>query len=269
MTTKPVWEGTAPTLRAQLDELATHAASFYNGDLFPLFLGGEHGILPPIVHAARHHPSVNGDLSTLTVVQLDAHADLRSSLDDEVFSHACAASRSLDVGVGRLLQAGIRAYSLEEAERIQSDERITTFFARDTQHPHTGRAAWQAWLNQLSSLTGPVHFTLDIDGLDGALVPATGTPVPGGLSYWQAVETIETLFANPNVVVISADVNEIVAQDDTPLTQFTAAALATKIIASHVLARREGRWAPRSSSLTQPPDEMFFQRFEASVPSAS
>ena len=217
MTTKPVWEGTAPTLRAQLDELATHAASFYNGDLFPLFLGGEHGILPPIVHAARHHPSVNGDLSTLTVVQLDAHADLRSSLDDEVFSHACAASRSLDVGVGRLLQAGIRAYSLEEAERIQSDERITTFFARDTQHPHTGRAAWQAWLDQLSSLTGPVHFTLDIDGLDGALVPATGTPVPGGLSYWQAVETIETLFANPNVVVISADVNEIVAQDDTRL----------------------------------------------------
>lgn len=269
ISTEPVWEGTAPTLRAQLDELATHAASFYNGDLFPLFLGGEHGILPPIVHAARHHPSVNGDLSTLTVVQLDAHADLRNSLDDEVFSHACAASRSLDVGVGRLLQAGIRAYSLEEAERIRSDERITTFFARNTQHPHTGGAAWQAWLDQLSSLSGPVHFTLDIDGLDGALVPATGTPVPGGLSYWQAVETIETLFANPKVMVISADVNEIVAQHDTPLTQFTAAGLATKIIASHVLARREGRWAPRSSSLTQPPDETFFQRFEASAPSAS
>ena len=144
-----------------------------------------------------------------------------------------------------------------------------TFFARDTQHPHTGGAAWQAWLDQLSSLTGPVHFTLDIDGLDGALVPATGTPVPGGLSYWQAVETIETLFANPNVVVISADVNEIVAQHDTPLTQFTAAGLATKIVASHVLARREGRWTARSSSSTQSPDETFFQRFEPSVPSAS
>ena len=268
ISTEPVWEGTAPTLRAQLDELAAHAASFYNGDLFPLFLGGEHGILPPIMHAARHHPSVNGDLSTLTVVQLDAHADLRSSLDEEAFSHACAASRSLDVGVGRLLQAGIRAYSLEEAERIQSDERITTFFARDTQHPHTGGAAWQAWLDQLSSLTGPVHFTLDIDGLDGALVPATGTPVPGGLSYWQAVETIETLFANPNVVVISADVNEIVAQHDTPLTQFTAAGLATKIVASHVLARREGRWTASSLPSPLPPDEAYFQRFEPSVLSA-
>lgn len=269
ISTEPIWEGTASTLRAQLDELAAHAAPFYNGDLFPLFLGGEHGILPPIMHAARHHPSVNGDLSTLTVVQLDAHADLRSSLDDEAFSHACAAARSLDVGVGRLLQAGIRAYSLEEAERIQSDERITTFFARDTQHPHTGEAAWQAWLDQLSSLAGPVHFTLDIDGLDGALVPATGTPVPGGLSYWQAVETIETLFANPNVVVISADVNEIVAQHDTPLTQFTAAALATKIVASHVLARREGRWVACSSPSSQSTDVMFFQRFEPSVPSAS
>lgn len=267
--TEPVWEGDAPTLRAQLDELAAHAAQYYRGDLFPLFLGGEHGILPPIMHAARYHPMVNGDLTNLTVVQLDAHADLRSSLDDEVFSHACAASRSLDVGIGRLLQAGIRAYSLEEAERIRSDDRITTFFARDTQHPHTGGDAWQTWLDHLSSLNGPVHFTLDIDGLDGALVPATGTPVPGGLSFWQAVETIETLFANPNVVVISADVNEIVAQHDTPLTQFTAAGLATKIIGSHVLARREGRWHSVSSSSTAPMDKTYFQRFELSVDSAS
>ena len=269
ISTESVWEGTAPTLRTQLDELASHAASFYSGGLFPLFLGGEHGILPPIMHAARHHPAVNNDLSNLPVVQLDAHADLRSSLDEEVFSHACAASRSLDVGVGRLLQAGIRAYSLEEGERIESDNRITTFFARDTQHPHTGGVAWQAWLNQLSSLTGPVHFTLDIDGLDGALVPATGTPVPGGLSYWQAVETIEVLFGNPNVEVISADVNEIVAQKDTPLTQFTAAGLATKIIASHVLARREGRWRARSSASHLEIDQTYFQHFEPSGHSAS
>ena len=147
---------------------------------------------------------------------------------------------------------------------IQTDERITTYFARDTQHPHTGGAVWQAWLDRLSSLSGPVHFTLDIDGLDGALVPATGTPVPGGLSYWQAIETIETLFANPHVIVISADVNEIVAQQDTPLTQFTAAGLATKIVASHVLARREGRWTPHSSPRPQSMDETFFQRFSPS-----
>jgi agmatinase len=240
--TLPVWEGTAPTLRGQLDQMVDHVQPYYDGSVFPLALGGEHGILPALMRAARTHPLVDGDLSRLTVVQLDAHADLRTELDGEVYSHACAASRSLDVGVGRLLQAGIRAYSLEESERIQGDDRITTFFAKDTQHPHTGSVVWNRWLASLSAIEGPVHLTLDIDGLDGALVPATGTPVPGGLSYWQAVETIETVFANPKATVISADVNEIVAQEGTPLTQFTAACLATKVVACHLLARREGRW---------------------------
>ena len=80
----------------------------------------------------------------------------------------------------------------------------------------------------IASIRGPVHLSIDIDGLDGSLVPATGTPVPGGLTYWHAVQTIETAFENLNVV--SADVNEIVPQRDTPLTQFTAAMLVTKII---------------------------------------
>jgi len=145
--------------------------------------------------------------------------------------------------------------------RINDDERISTFFAKDTQHPHGGGEAWRVWLDELRSLSGPVHFTLDIDGLDGALVPATGTPVPGGLSFWQAVETVETLFANPKVVVISADVNEIVAQPDGVLTQFTAALLATKIVANHVLARQEGRWNAMVSTHEEPFDAAFFTEF--------
>ena len=269
ISTAPVWEGQAPTLRGQLDEMAAHARSFYSGNLFPLFLGGEHGILPPLIHAARHHPAVEGDLSNLTIVQLDAHADLRSSLDGEIFSHACAASRSLDVGAGRLLQAGVRAYSKEELVRITTDNRITTSFAKQTQHPHSGGEAWKAWLEQLRSLSGPVHFTLDIDGLDGALVPATGTPVPGGLSFWQAVETIETLFANPKVMVISADVNEIVAQADGVLTQFTAALLATKVVASHVLAREEGRWKVMAADEDVPFDAAFFTDFDGEARSSN
>jgi agmatinase len=210
-----------------------------------MVLGGEHGILPPLVLAAQHHPLVNGDLNHLTIVQIDAHADLREELDGEAYSHACAAGRSLDLGVGRLLQVGIRAYAKQEAELIQSDERITTFFARDTQSPIHGKAAWNQWLETLQTLSGPVHLTIDIDGLDGSLVPATGTPVPGGLSFWQAIETIEAVFSAPNATVISADVNEIVAQEDTPLTQFTAAMLATKAIAAHLKARKEGRWSPQ------------------------
>ena len=150
---------------------------------------------------------------------------------------------------------------MDEALRIRDDDRLTTFFARDTQHPHTGASVWNRWLETISELSGPVHFTLDIDGLDGALVPATGTPVPGGLNYWQAVETIEALFANPDVVVVSADINEIVAQQDTPLTQFTAACLASKIVANHVLARKEGRWVAHETSASATPST-YFENFQ-------
>jgi agmatinase len=253
----------------QLDELVDHAKPWFSGDHFPLFLGGEHGILPPIVQAARHHPLVNGDLSRLSIVQIDAHADLRESLDGEPFSHACAASRSLDLGVGTLLQAGIRACSRQEVALINSDERITTFFAKDTQHPHTGAASWNKWLESLNNLSGPVHLTLDIDGLDGSLVPATGTPVPGGLSFWQVIETIEAVFAAPNATVISADVNEIVAQEDTPLTQFTAACLATKAVACHILSRQEGRWTASKDEPQERIKSTFFRDWSKASPSSN
>ncbi len=269
ISTQPVWEGSAPTLRGQLDQLEAHASRFFSGEVFPLFLGGEHGILPPIARAARFHPLVSGDLESLTIVQIDAHADLRSSLDGEVFSHACAASRSLDVGVGRVVQAGVRAYCQEEFERINTDSRISTFFAKDTQHPHTGRERWEGWLNELRSLSGPVHLSLDIDGLEGALVPATGTPVPGGLSYWQVIESIEVLFANPNVVVISSDINEIVPQNDTPLTEFTAACLAAKTVACHLLSKKEGRWYQTERETEVPVSGSYFEDFQAAPVSTS
>ena len=246
--TAPEWDGEGRTLAEQLDNMCSYLGPWFSGDCFPVALGGEHGILPPLVQAALHHPLIDGDLSRLTVVQIDAHADLRDELDGEPYSHACAAGRSLDLGIGRLLQVGIRAYSKQEAELIRKDKRITTFFARDTQSPTYGQDAWSAWLATLSTLSGPVHLTIDIDGLDGSLVPATGTPVPGGLSFWQAVETIQAVFSAPDAVIISADVNEIAAQEDAPLTEFTAAMLVSKVIASHIKARNEGRWEARSTA---------------------
>jgi len=261
--TNQPWNGEGNSLLQQLDGISNYLQPWYAGDCFPLSLGGEHGILPPLVNAAKNHPLVNNDLSKLTIVQIDAHADLRSQLDGERYSHACAASRSLDLGVGRLLQVGIRAYSQEEFETISNDDRITTFFAEDTQNHSTGRDAWQQWLDTLSKIEGPVHLSIDIDGLDGSIVPATGTPVPGGLSYWQAVETIESLFNAKKATVISADVNEIVPQIDSPLTQFTAAMLATKIVANHINAKDQGRWAPMSQQIGKNRtigDSIFFQK---------
>ncbi|MEC7483341.1 MAG: arginase family protein, partial [Candidatus Thermoplasmatota archaeon] len=251
------WNGEEPTLLEQLNSMVGYLTPWFRGDCFPLCLGGEHGILPPIMEAARHHPLVDNNLSNLTVVQIDAHGDLREHLDGEKYSHACAAARALDAGIGSLLQVGIRAYSKEEHERMMGDERITTFFAGDTQSPCQGADHWNQWLEMLSSIEGPVHLTIDIDGLDGSLVPATGTPVPGGLTYWQVHETIHALFNAPNAVVVSADVNEIGVQEDSPLTQFTAAMLATNVVAAHASARQRGAWnatAPTSGSERLPHD---------------
>ena len=258
------WDGEEPTLIEQLDSMVGYLIPWFKGDCFPLCLGGEHGILPSIMEAARHHPLVDNDLSNLTVVQIDAHGDLREHLDGEKYSHACAAARALDAGIGSLLQVGIRAYSKEEHERMMADERITTFFARDTQSPCQGAHHWKQWLETLSSIEGPVHLTIDIDGLDGALVPATGTPVPGGLTYLQVHETIQALFNASNAVVVSADVNEIGVQEDSPLTQFTAAMLATNVVAAHASARQRGAWnatAPTSGPERLPHD---FTGFSAS-----
>ena len=217
------WDGEGGDLHSQLDGIAKYAAEIYATGGFPIFLGGEHGILPPIIRASPQK---------VTIVQIDAHADLRSSLGGEPYSHACAAARAIDEGAIALYQVGIRAYCKEELERIEGDERINTWFAREVMSPSGGEEKWRTWLAAISSIQGPVHLTIDIDGLDGSIVPATGTPVPGGLSFWHAIETIDTLFANCNV--ISADVNEIVAQEDSPLTQFTAAMLTTRIAAARI-----------------------------------
>ncbi|RAH14749.1 MAG: agmatinase [Methanobacteriota archaeon] len=223
ITTVQEWNGEGNSLHEQLNSIAKYAKKQYQSGAFPIFLGGEHGILPAILR---------GCPEKVTLIQIDAHADLRNELNGERYSHACAISRSLDEGAMGVYQLGIRAYSNQEAEVIENDKRVKTWFAKQLLNPFQGQNYWNNWLENISDIEGPVHLTVDLDGLDSSLVPATGTPVPGGLSFWHVVQTIETAFANCNI--ISADVNEIVPQKDTPLTQFTAAMIVTKIIAAKI-----------------------------------
>ena len=235
MHTAEAWSSDAATLMEQLDSIKDYAIEWFDGEQFPLFLGGEHGILPPLMQAAAGHPSLSGDLSLLTLIQVDAHADLRDQLGGERFSHGTAVRRSLDAGVGKVVQIGTRALSREEAEFSQNDERVETWYARDFMGVCDGQVGWAALMDRIAQIEGPVWLTFDVDGLDGSLVPDTGTPVPGGLSHWAAVEIIEGLFAS-GAEVIGADVNEIVPGDDR-LTQFNAALIATKILAAHIASR--------------------------------
>ena len=235
--TADAWGSKAPTLRAQLDSIRDYAAKWLDGEQFPIVLGGEHGILPPLMEAASDHPVLGGDLELLTLVQVDAHADLRDELNGERFSHGTAVRRALDAGVGRVIQIGTRALSRGEAAFAAADDRVETWFARDFMGVCDGQAGWARLTERIAQVEGAVWLTFDVDGLDGALVPATGTPVPGGLSHWAAVDLIEGLFAAPKSTVIGADVNEIAPGKDDSLTQFNAALIATKILACHTLSR--------------------------------
>ena len=217
------WDGEGATLQDQLDGIGEYASKHYASQAFPIFLGGEHGLLPGILR---------GCPEKVTLIQIDAHADLRDELDGEPYSHACAIARSLDEGAVGVYQVGIRAYCKQEADYIRQDDRIHTWFAKDLFNPLNKDELWRDWLDNISKIEGPVHLTIDIDGLDATLVPTTGTPVPGGLTFWHVVQTIETAFEHCDIV--SADVNEIVPQKDTPLTQFTSAMIATKIIAAKI-----------------------------------
>ena len=225
------WDGKGDTLQEQLVGISKYISDHITS--FPVILGGEHGMLPAIMKAV----SENVDLNRLTIVQIDAHADLREELDGDRFSHACAARRSLDLGVGNILQIGIRAFAREEAEFTAKDERVESWLARDILNRYGDEAAWNNWLDTLSKLNGPVWLTLDMDGLDPTYVPTTGTPVPGGLAFWQVVETIETIAEASNATWIGADINEIVPDPSNNVTEFTAAMIAKKIVSAYLASR--------------------------------
>ena len=227
------WSSDAGTLKGQLEAIREYVKPWI-GSSFPLILGGEHGILPPIIEAVSKHPILGGELGNLTLVQIDAHADLRDELNGERFSHGTAIRRALDLGVGKVIQIGTRALSREEASFSENDPRVETWFARDFMGVCEGEAGWSRLVQNLDSIEGPVWITFDVDGLDGSLVPSTGTPVPGGIAYWAAVEIIERVFSASKSMVIGADVNEIVPGEEGPLTEFNAALIASKMVSCHI-----------------------------------
>ena len=235
-TSKP-WNNKVNSLAEALGSIEKFSSKWVNGKQFPIFLGGEHGMLLPIIRSLKKHPEINDDLEKLTILQIDAHADLRNELNGERFSHGTVIRRVLDEGVGKIIQVGIRTYCLEEKEIIETDERVNTWFARDLIRIDSEKSNWNEMINQIKNLSGPVWLSFDIDGLDGFLVPATGTPVPGGLSFWGANEIIKELFSANNTKVIGADVNEISTSPNTNLTEFSAALITTKIIVNHILSQ--------------------------------
>jgi len=176
----------------------------------PVLVGGEHSLTVGAVMAA-----FEAHLD-LTVLQIDAHADLRDEYEDEKFSHACVMRRIHDLGIG-FVQAGIRSMSVEEREWLDNKGRdvISSRYIRTRPD----------WLDHvLSGLSNNIYLTFDVDGLDPSEMPATGTPEPGGLSYHHVIDLVLALKGSGKKVV-GFDIMELAPIEGLHHPQFTCASL--------------------------------------------
>lgn len=168
-------------------------------------LGGDHSTPLGIIEAlAEKHNS-------FAILQLDAHADLRDAYEGFSFSHASIMTNALKVKqVSKLVQVGIRDYCEEEVIRInESKGRIKTYFDRDIkQQQYKGTALGQIYRQIISELPDKVYLSFDIDALDPSLCPNTGTPVPGGFQFDEALFLLEML-VNSGRTIIGFDLNEV------------------------------------------------------------
>ncbi|MBK7212982.1 MAG: agmatinase [Bacteroidales bacterium] len=150
---------------------------------FPIVIGGEHSVSIGAIQA------VAGHFSDLTILQFDAHADMRQEYEGTKYNHACVMARAKEVAP--IVQVGIRSMSVEEREDVQPDR---IFYAS---HIHEQRT----WMYELlNKLTRNVYITIDLDVLDPSIMPATGTPEPGGMLWYQIMDILKAVSEKVNIV---------------------------------------------------------------------
>lgn len=213
----------AKPLTAALDQLAGIVDSVLEAGKFPLVLGGEHSLTAGAIRPfARRHEQI-------TILQFDAHADLRDGFEGEHYSHAAAMRRCLDNPNVRLVSVGIRNISASEIPFLESDkDRVEVFWAKD-------KRKWTAADVAKAVGTGPVYLTFDIDGFDASMIPATGTPEPGGLFWDETMDVIAAVAEKAKIV--GADVVELAPQKGLHACDFLAAKLCYKILSYSLLGK--------------------------------
>jgi agmatinase len=211
-------------------EIRRVTAEVVNRGKFPVVLGGEHSITPPVVAAvaAKH--------KGLSVLQIDAHADLRDSFMGTPHNHACAMRRTLEHAP--VTQVGIRSLSSEEAADIPSLKTKVFYDFNMRQDP--------AWMDRVvDSLGDTVYITIDVDGFDPAIMPATGTPEPGGLSWREGLALLRRVIEGRTVV--GCDIVELSPMPGNAAPNFLCAKLLYKIL-SYRFGKDVARPAKRTAS---------------------
>ena len=203
-------------IKKALKQISDINEKILNKKLFPITFGGEHSITPGCIN-----PFVK-KYKKLCLLHFDAHADLRESYNGSKFSHASAMKRCLDYKNVSIISFGIRNISASEISCLKKNySRINIFWAKD-------KMKWN--LNKFKKMIKgkTVYLTFDVDGLDSSIMPATGTPEPGGLLWDETLNIIKIASKNSNIV--GADINELAPIKGFNSYNFLVAKLAYKIL---------------------------------------
>ena len=203
-------------IKKALKQISDINEKILNKKLFPITFGGEHSITPGCIN-----PFVK-KYKKLCLLHFDAHADLRESYNGSKFSHASAIKRCLDYKNVSVISFGIRNISTSEISCLNKNySRINIFWAKD-------KMKWN--LNKFKKMIKgkTVYLTFDVDGLDSSIMPATGTPEPGGLLWDETLNIIKIASKNSNIV--GADINELAPIKGFNSYNFLVAKLAYKIL---------------------------------------
>lgn len=207
--TKPILEKSSP--EAMFRATYKKTKKLLKTDKFLTFFGGEHSVSIGIIKAFYEK------YSELTVLQLDAHTDLRPEYHGTPFNHACAvfdASQKCN-----LIQVGIRSMDKSEMKYVDKEK---CFFAHEMD-------VNKAWIKKaLSKISGPVYITLDLDVFDPSIMPSTGTPEPGGMKWYEMMTFLKMVFSNRNVV--GFDIVEFAPNPENKAPDFLTAKLYYKML---------------------------------------
>ena len=192
--------------------------------LFPITFGGEHSITPGCIAPFAKK------FKKICLLHFDAHADLRESYNGEKFSHASAIKRCLDHKNVSVISFGIRNISSSEIPFLKKNsKRINIFWAKD-------KAKWNLTKFKKLIKNKTVYLTFDVDGFDSSIMPATGTPEPGGLLWDETLDIIKIASKNSNIV--GADINELAPIKGFNSYNFLVAKLAYKILSYKFLFKQ-------------------------------
>ncbi|MGO4920268.1 agmatinase [Maribacter spongiicola] len=207
--TAPITENSSP--EAMVNEVHSITKDFIKRNKFVTLFGGEHSISIGSIRA------FNECFDNLTVLHIDAHADLRESYEGTKYNHACAVYEANQTT--NLVQVGIRSMDIIEKTLMDDDK---TFFAHDMVND-------EYWTDKvIEAMTENVFITFDLDAFDPSIMPSTGTPEPGGLLWYETLEFLKQVFEDKNVV--GFDIVELCPNKNEKSSDFLAAKLYYKML---------------------------------------